>query len=35
MIGQGFLTKLKNIFFSPNRVDTSTMIATCDNITIE
>lgn len=35
MIGQGFLTKLKNIFFSPNKVDTSTMIATCDNITIE
>ena len=33
MIGQGFLTKIKDILFSP-RIDTSTSIATCDNITI-
>lgn len=34
MIGQGFLTKIKDILFSP-KIDTSTSIATCDNITIE
>lgn len=34
MIGQGFLTKIKDILFSP-KIDTSTFIATCDNITIE
>lgn len=34
MIGQGFLTKIKDILFSP-KIDTSTSIATCDNITIK
>ena len=34
MIGQGFLTKIKDILFSP-KIDTSTSIATCDNIIIE
>jgi len=34
MIGQGFLTKIKDILFSP-KIDTSTSITTCDNITIE
>lgn len=34
MIGQGFLTKIKDILFSP-KIDTSTSIATYDNITIE
>lgn len=33
MIGQGFLTKIKDILFSP-KIDISTSIATCDNITI-
>lgn len=34
MIGQGFLTKIKDILFSP-KIDISTSIATYDNITIE
>lgn len=35
MIGQGFLTKLRSIFFGPNKIENSTAITNYSDITIE